>query len=68
MRQGDVVDDVTVAHDQNPVGIGCNSRVVRDEHGGLMLFAAEARQERHDLVAARPVKVPGRLVGEQERR
>ena len=60
--------DRAVAHDQDAVGVRRDPGVVGHEHRGLVLLTAEPGEQRHDLVAARPVEVAGRLVGEQERR
>ena len=68
VAQCDVVDHLAVAHDQDPVGVRRDPRVVGDQHRRLMLLTAQTRQQRHHLVPARPVEVSGRLVGEQERR
>ena len=68
VAQGDVVDDLAVTHDQHPVGVGGDPGVVGHQHGCLTLLPAEPGQQRHDLVAARPVEVAGRLVREEQGR
>ena len=68
VAQEHVVDDHAVTHDQHPVRVCRDARVVRHQDRRLVLVAAQPRQQRHDLVAARPVKVAGGLVRQQQRR
>src|SRR4051794_16567189 len=63
-----VVDDLTVAQDDDPVGDGRRVRVVGDHDHGLAEVVDRVAQQAEDLVGGLRVQVAGRLVGEHDRR
>ena len=62
----DLVADLPVGDDEDPVGVGRGLRVVGDEDDRLVPLDARPPERVEDLRAGRVVEVAGRLVGEQE--
>ena len=63
-----VGDDLAVAHDDHPVRIGADVRLVGHQDHGDALLAIELADDLHDLVRGAGVEVAGRLVGQQHGR
>ena len=65
---GELVDDVAVGEEEDPVGDRGRARVVRDHHGRLAGVLHGLAQELEDLAAGLGVEVAGRLVREDDGR
>ena len=48
------------------MGIGCHVRLMRDHHHGDAVFNIETRQQFHDFVAARGIKITRGLIGQEQ--
>src|SRR5581483_10501868 len=63
----EVLDDLAVVQEQDPVGDRGRARVVRHHHGRLAVLVHRLAQQPEDLAARRGVEVPRRLVREDDR-
>ena len=63
-----VAHDLAVGQEQDPIGDGRGSSIVRDHHRRLAELVDRVAHEGEDLAAGRRVEVAGRLVGEDHGR
>src|SRR5581483_2915377 len=63
-----LLDDVAVREEEDPVGDRGRARVVRDHHRRLSPILYRLAEELEDLAAGPRVEVPGGLVGEDDGR
>ena len=63
---GELVDDLAVGQEDDPVGVGRPAGVVGDHDDGLAELGHRPAQERQHLGRGVGVQVPGGLVGEDE--
>ncbi len=67
-RAAQLLHDQAVVEEEDPVGDRGCARLVRDHHGCLAVAVGRVPHELEDLAARLRVEVPGRLVGEEDRR
>ena len=67
-REPVLVDDLAVLEEDDPVGVGGNARIVRDDDHGAAPVVRGFAQQADDLVAGLRVQVAGRLVAQDQRR
>ena len=63
-----LLDDLPVGEEQDPVGDRRGARVVGHHHDRLAVGLRGVAQQVEDVASCLRVEVPGRLVGEQDRR
>ena len=64
----DLVANATVANDEDAIGVGGGSGVVRDEHDRLAQPIGGVPEQVEDLGSGRVVEVAGGLIGQEDRR
>ncbi|CAN5295049.1 hypothetical protein BH23CHL9_BH23CHL9_07060 [soil metagenome] len=62
----DLIANLTVAHDEDAIGVGGRPRIMGDEHDGLAQSIGRVPQQVKDFRSGRLVEVAVRLIGQED--